>query len=699
MAEIEHPHLAVMFTDIKDYGRMMSEDESAALGVLAEHNQIMESVIGAHGGRVVKKLGDSYMVIFQQADAAVKCGLHALTKIAARNRKSARPVEIRVGIHEGSMLEREGDFFGETVNIAARLEQMAGAMTAAVSERVLQEVATRVKCEARFVGAQRLKNLRYPLSVYQLTQAEAWKLYLSPDGQATDESDRDVLSEIATAPEAWARVEQLVRDGVLEEAVRLGEAALSRFGGAYADYARLAAVYLIVRLGTEAQSVLRMGELLGQHSEEDEQRFGWIETLAKTPDEVLRASPAELARCLNAAQKYVGEHPDELSLVVLFEGTKARLTGHVGGLMSLAQRYADAPVALRSCAEALKDAGRDAEALSNLDQAVAAAPHVADHQLRRVQWMVEGEDLEAVLAESAGLAQRFPKDGRVYEWTGKTRLLALDPYGAQWIFEQRRESGMRAADSGQWHICSLMHQGRFDKAVEAARRELRAAIRQDRRRMARTYLKLATVGTSLGRWDGVLETFEEYGRYDADQPIAQAGLIAARFERSLLRWAAAVEQLKEAAAARDMLRHAEPRTPGSENLGHPFKLMIGPMLSAVQDVGQWRAVHELELCGRWRDWIMEKRDVDAAAVEARGALRFGAVEEWHGQLVPLLSQLVGRLHPCMPALLALAGLIQARLGNLDAGRGHLEQARKMWASADWPVWEIQEAEATLSRKC
>ena len=77
-----------MFTDIEGYSRMMSEDEAAALKVLSEHNSIMDAVIEAHGGRVIKKLGDSYMVIFDQGDTAVRCGLHALVELATR---AARP--------------------------------------------------------------------------------------------------------------------------------------------------------------------------------------------------------------------------------------------------------------------------------------------------------------------------------------------------------------------------------------------------------------------------------------------------------------------------------------------------------------------------------------------------------------------------------------------------------------------------------
>ncbi len=685
MSEREHPHLAVMFTDIKGYSLMMSEDESAALRMLLEHNQIMESVIDAHGGRVVKKLGDSYMVIFDGADAAVKCGLHALTKIAARNRRGDKAVEIRVGIHEGSMRERGNDFFGESVNIAARLEQMGKPMTITASERVVQTVATRVKCEARFVGAEALKNLRYPVSVYRLTPADSWKLYLTTDGAVAGD-EHDVLCDYTDAESVWQDLQALVESGDLNAAAGLAAAALSRFGGRYADYCHLAALHLIGGHPGEAQTTLKMGEMLGQEGPDDA-ALEWLTTLANLPEGAWNADDDEVARCLAQATAYAAGHAGDLVKTLLCERLRARISGQVDGLARMAQQHPDKALLVRGYAEALKDLDRRADAHRMLEKAIAVAPAVADHQLRRVQWMVDEDDLESVLAESQALAGRFPDEPRVYEWTGKTRLLNLDPHGAQWVFEQRAEtdSDVGSGDLARWHICSMMHQGRFDRAMEAARRSLRSAIRKNLRSAARRYLPLAAGGMYLDHWDGALEILEEYKRYDPDWLFVQAALIAAKVQRQLMPWDRAIAQLGETAE-----RWTTAEYP------HPSAVTALALLPVARDVEWWSRLHELEFLRSHRNWIVERGHLEAALQEARGALQLDALDPWHGQLVPILTRLSSRLHDRLPSLLAIAGLIQVRLDQTEAGNALLQQARKLWAGADWPVWEIQEAESALA---
>lgn len=684
MPEIEHPRLAVMFTDIKGYSRMMSEDEARALNVLAEHNSIMESVIAAHGGRVVKKLGDSYMVIFKDSDAAVKCGLHALTKLSARNRQNRTPVEIRLGIHEGAMFERDGDFFGENVNIAARLEQMARPMHIAASERVVQEIATRICADARFDGAQALKNLRYPVSVYQISPSDQWKLYLSADGSAADTEQSDVLGDITHGAAAWQSIEGLVHEGDLNGAARLAEAALSRFGGTYGQYVHLAAYYLVAGLRSEAQSALKMGEMLGQKSPDDAQ-YDWLQMLITSGEDTPQPQSTDTAECLSRAQEYVAGQPHDLVLRVVFESLKCRLTGHTGGLAELAQQYPNSALVLRGLAEALMDQHREADAYNMLEQAISVAPQVAEHQLRRVQWMVAGDDLDTVLEESAALTRKFPEDPRVYQWTGKVRLLNLDPFGAQWIFEQAQDSSAsRRVDSAGWLICSLMHQGRFEKGVERARKEMRHAIRQNRRRRARIYLRLAISGIYLQHWEDVLEILEEYKRYDPDWRLPRAAIVVAKHNRKLIPWERAMSELGELALQ------------APHELPDPSALPATMMLPAVRDAEHWLMLHQSEFFRKHRDRIVDGGQLDAAAMEARGALLFNTVEPWHLGLVPLFTRLRSRLDHRLPSLLALAGLIEARMNNFEAGRELLEQARKLWRNADWPVWEIQEAESVLA---
>jgi hypothetical protein len=230
-----------------------------------------------------------------------------------------------------------------------------------------------------------------------------------------------------------------------------------------------------------------------------------------------------------------------------------------------------------------------------------------------------------------------------------------------------------------------MQQGRLETAVEAARKEMRNAIRQNLPGAAREFFALAATGIELDHWDGQLELLEEYRRFDADWIFPQAALVAAKWQRQLLPWDRAVSQLSELAG-------------GGRSAGYPHPTGVTTMalLPAVRDAEQWESLHNLEFLRAHRDWIIETRSIAAALAELRGALRFGTLDTWHLRLVPLLTDLLSRLDHRLPSLLALAGLAQARLNNFEGGRPHLEQARKLWASADWPVWEIQEAQATLA---
>ncbi len=683
MPEIEHPNLAVMFTDIKGYSRLMSEDEARALAMLSEHNEVMERVIGEHGGRIVKKLGDAYMVIFDSAAPAVECALAALNRIAERNRQQKPAMEIRIGVHEGAMLEREGDYFGENVNIAARLEQMANPMTIAASERVVQVLATRINAEARFDGARLLKNIRYPVSVYLLSPADNWKLIVG-DEAAPDADVADVLGDVANADAAWERFDSLAREGDLPGATRLAEAALSRFGGTYGQYAHLAAMYTIAHMETEAQSALRLGDMLGRR-EDDTAQYDWIQAVVSFGEHGT-TSQDNLAECLSRATEFANAHPHDLPMQVLIEGLKARATGHLQGFATLAQGHPNSALVLRGYAEALRDHHQESDAYRILEQAMAAAPEVADHQLRRVHWMVDGGELDAALEESDTLAKRYPDDARVFQWTGMTRLLNFDPHGAQWIFEQAMDNyGADYLETPRWLACSMMHQGRFDNVSELSRKEMRNAIRQARQRRARAYMTLAAPGHYLGHSDSSLEVFEEYLRYDGDWAWAEAGVTAIKFARKLVPWDRAFSQLNELALAR--LPREYP---------HPSGLVAAALLGVVREPDQWAQLHGTEFFQAHRDWIIERRQVELAALETRGALRFNHIEPWHHQLVCVLTHLPARLDPRLPSFLALAGLLEARLGDFEKARGLLEQSRKLWRNAQLSVWEIQEAESVLA---
>lgn len=164
---------AILFSDIKGYSRQMDEDEAAALARLEDHNQLFRKQIASHGGREVKTVGDAFMVEFGSAVQAVTCGLDVQRALSEHNAShSDAPLLVRIGVHVGDVVERDGDLFGETVNVAARLEPEAPVGAVCISRSVLDQVRRKVRADATDLGICDLKNISTPVHLYALVPAE-----------------------------------------------------------------------------------------------------------------------------------------------------------------------------------------------------------------------------------------------------------------------------------------------------------------------------------------------------------------------------------------------------------------------------------------------------------------------------------------------------------------------------------------------
>ena len=87
----------------------------------------MREVCTGHSGRVVKTIGDEVMAVFPLADAAAQAAAALQARVAAEPFTGGAPVAIRVGFHHGPTLAADGDVFGDSVNVAARLAGIAHA--------------------------------------------------------------------------------------------------------------------------------------------------------------------------------------------------------------------------------------------------------------------------------------------------------------------------------------------------------------------------------------------------------------------------------------------------------------------------------------------------------------------------------------------------------------------------------------------
>src|SRR5439155_7789271 len=113
---------SVLFVDLSSFTPMTEAmGDAAAARVVERFSELVRDASARCGGQVIKQIGDEFMVVFADGGAAVNCGLTVQDLVAAEPRFPA----VRIGAHFGSVLYREGDYVGTTVNTAARVASAA----------------------------------------------------------------------------------------------------------------------------------------------------------------------------------------------------------------------------------------------------------------------------------------------------------------------------------------------------------------------------------------------------------------------------------------------------------------------------------------------------------------------------------------------------------------------------------------------
>jgi len=160
---------AVAVLDVVGYSRLMAEDEDGTLATLKAHRSDGDPILLNHGGRIVKGTGDGLLAEFPSAVEAVRAAVELQQLMAQRNADlpPTRRMLFRIGINAGDVIvEDDGDIFGETVNVAARLEARAEPATICVSAGVRDQVAGRVPGAFVDLGPTRVKNIPHPVSAW-----------------------------------------------------------------------------------------------------------------------------------------------------------------------------------------------------------------------------------------------------------------------------------------------------------------------------------------------------------------------------------------------------------------------------------------------------------------------------------------------------------------------------------------------------
>src|SRR5213595_471564 len=161
---------AIMFTDMVDYSALAQRDETLALELLEEHRQIARSLFPRFNGTEIKTIGDAFLVEFHSALEAAQCAIEIQRTLAKRNHDvgADRRIEVRIGIHIGDVVHRGGDVYGDGVNIASRIEPLAGPGGICVSMDVDRQIRNALEARFEKFGSAELKNIKLPMELFRI---------------------------------------------------------------------------------------------------------------------------------------------------------------------------------------------------------------------------------------------------------------------------------------------------------------------------------------------------------------------------------------------------------------------------------------------------------------------------------------------------------------------------------------------------
>ena len=208
---------AIMATDVVGYSRLIQTDEAGTLAALGIIRTAIEDQISQYRGRIANTAGDSVLAEFASAVEAVGCAI-AVQQALAPSSETDGNLQVRIGIHMGDVVSKNGDLFGMAVNIAARLEGIADPGGIVVSSAVRDDVVGKLPASFVDLGMKTLKNIEQPVRVYSLSG----KSIAGSPGRRRDTLPLPDKPSIAVLPFenlSGDREQEYFADGMVEEII------------------------------------------------------------------------------------------------------------------------------------------------------------------------------------------------------------------------------------------------------------------------------------------------------------------------------------------------------------------------------------------------------------------------------------------------------------------------------------------------
>src|SRR5215475_10482499 len=165
---------AILAADIAGYSRLMGEDEAATVRDLNGHQAVVLPLVGRYGGRIIDTAGDGILAEFPSVINATECAVEIQTIMATRNEgvPESRRMRFRIGINLGDVIHDETRIYGDGINVAARLEGIAGPGGICISRQVFDQVGRSIKMNFQALGPRTLKNIAQPVDVFAIAPAD-----------------------------------------------------------------------------------------------------------------------------------------------------------------------------------------------------------------------------------------------------------------------------------------------------------------------------------------------------------------------------------------------------------------------------------------------------------------------------------------------------------------------------------------------